>query len=117
MAYLTFSEYNEYGGTATEESFANLERTARHKLDYFTQDRLQTYTTIPEIVKEVMTEFINKLSTNSTNNDTIKSYSNGIESFSYVNKTDMQLMSELHDIAIEWLPIELISSELTLVQP
>ena len=110
MAYLTFAEYGTLGGTITTESvFTNLERKAERKLDSFTQDRLKTATTIISEVKELMTEFINRLQ-NSPLNGNVTSYSNGIESFGFgTNQTDA-FNTELYNLAIEYLPIELISS-------
>ena len=108
MAYLLYSEYTSFGGTQTESSFNILEPKARRKLDYFTQNRLQTATTIISEVKELMTEFINRMS-NSPVNGNITSYSNGIESFGFgKNQTDA-FNTELYDLAVEYLPIELIT--------
>lgn len=104
MAYITYSEYLEYSQKVSEPDFQELERKARHKLDLFTLDRLKTATTIISEVKETMVEFINKLAV--ADDKTVTSYSNGIESFGYVAK---ETMDELHQIAIEILPIELIS--------
>lgn len=110
MAYLTFAEYGTLGGTITTESvFTVLERKAERKLDYFTQDRLKTATTIISEVKELMVEFVDKIQ-NSPLNGNVTSYSNGIESFGFgTNQTDA-LESELYNLAVEYLPIELISS-------
>lgn len=108
MAYLTFLEYGNFGGTVTESSFNILEPKARRKLDYFTQDRLKTATTIISEVKELMTEFINRIAQSPLNGN-VTSYSNGIESFGYgKNQTDA-LNSELYQLAVEYLPIELIT--------
>lgn len=109
MAYLTYSEYTSFGGTVSNTDFTNLEPKARHKLDYYTQNRLQTATTIISEVKELMTEFINRMSVPALNGN-VTSYSNGIESFGFgQNQTDA-FNSELYQIAIEYLPVELISS-------
>ena len=112
MAYLTYSEYTEFGGTVSESAFANSERVARRKLDYFTQDRLKTATIILSEVKECMVEFINKLSQPVLNGN-ITSYSNGIESFSYGENQNDALQSELYRIAVEFLPVELITSDIS----
>ena len=108
MAYLLYSEYTSFGGTQAESSFNILEPKARRKLDYFTQNRLQIATTIISEVKELMTEFINRMS-NSPVNGNITSYSNGIESFGFgKNQTDA-FNTELYDLSVEYLPIELIT--------
>lgn len=113
MAYLTFSEYTELGGTIADESvFTNLERKAERKLDYFTQDRLKTATTIISEVKELLVEFVNKIQ-NSPLNGNVTSYSNGIESFGFEKNQIQAFENELHDLAVEYLPIELITSYVT----
>ena len=109
MAYLSYLEYTSFGGTVSSSDFTNLELKARRKLDYFTQNRLQTATTIISEVKELMTEFINHIAQSPLNGN-VTSYSNGIESFGYgKNQTDA-LNSELYQLAIEYLPIELITA-------
>ena len=108
MAYLLYSEYTALGGTATESNFNILEPKARRKLDYFTQDRLKTATTIISEVKELMTEFINRMS-NSPQNGNITSYSNGIESFGFAENQTVAFNNELYQMAVEYLPIELIT--------
>ena len=49
-----------------------------------------------------------------TNVDTgnVRSYGNGIESFSYSDNQKSLLEQELYQLAIEYLPIELISASL-----
>ena len=115
MAYLTYSEYTSFGGTVSDADFTNLELKARRKLDYFTQNRLQTATTIISEVKELMTEFINRMS-NSTVNGNITSYSNGIESFGFAENQTKALDNELYQMAIEYLPVELISAYVDTVE-
>ena len=109
MAYLSFAEYESFGGTVVESTFDILEPKARRKLDYFTQNRLQTATTIISEVKELMTEFINRMS-NSPVNGNLTSYSNGIESFGFAENQTKALDNELYQLAIEYLPIELITA-------
>lgn len=109
MAYLQYNEYVTFGGTVTESTFNILEPKARRKLDYFTQNRLQTATTIISEVKELMVEFINKMSVMPTNGN-ITSYSNGIESFGFKENQTDAFNSELYQLAIEYLPVELISA-------
>lgn len=115
MAYLTFLEYGNFGGTVVESTFNILEPKARRKLDYFTQNRLQTATTIISEVKELMTEFINRMSIPALNGN-VTSYSNGIESFGFgQNQTDA-FNSELYQLAVEYLPIELITCTIDKVE-
>lgn len=115
MVYLLYQEYISFGGTVSSSDFTNLEIKARRKLDYFTQNRLQTATTITSEVKELMTEFINRLATSPLNGN-VTSYSNGIESFGFgQNQTDA-LNGELYQLAIEYLPIELITATINKVE-
>lgn len=109
MAYLTFAEYETLGGTVTESTFNMLEPKARRKLDYFTQNRLQTATTIISEVKELMVEFINRMQ-NKPVNGNVTSYSNGIESFGFKENQTDAFNSELYQLAVEYLPVELITS-------
>ena len=109
MAYLLYSEYTTLGGTLTESNFNILELKARRKLDYFTQNRLKTATTIISEVKELIVEFIDRMS-NASLNGNLTSYSNGIESFDFAENQTKALDNELYQLAIEYLPIELISA-------
>lgn len=108
MAYLTFCEYTELGGTVSESAFPLLEKKARRKLDYFTQNRLKGLSTQIDEVKEVMTEFIETISSDISHVGNVTSYSNGIESFSYdpASSTDNGLLQ----IAVEILPVSIISA-------
>lgn len=112
VAYLTFSEYTELGGTiATESVFTNLERDAEYELNDLTQNRLKTATVIIDDVKYVMTKFVNLLNEKpSTVMGGYGSYSNGIESMSSSKSPNELIQNELQNIAIKYLPIELISS-------
>ena len=115
MAYLTFQEYQNLGGTVSTTDFNIYEPKARRKLDYFTQNRLQSLTVIISEVKELMTEFINRMSISPLNGN-VTSYSNGIESFGFgQNQTDA-LNGELYQLAIEYLPIELITATIDEVE-
>lgn len=54
MAYLTYEEYQEYGGTASETDFTMLEFRARKRIDRLTFSRVQAMAEIPEAVKLCM---------------------------------------------------------------
>ena len=109
MAYLSYQEYTSFGGTVSSSDFTNLELKARRKLDYFTQNRLKTATTIISEVKECMVEFIDRMA-KSAENGNVTSYSNGIESFGFAENQTKALDNELYQLAIEYLPIELITA-------
>ncbi len=56
--YLTYAEYQGYGGTAPELAFPVLEFKARKRVDYVTDSRVQGMETVPEAVKLCMTALI-----------------------------------------------------------
>ena len=59
MAYLTYQEYVAYGGTVQESAFTAAEFKARKRIDYLTDNRVQSMETVPESVKLCMTSIIN----------------------------------------------------------
>ena len=59
MAYLTYEEYQAYGGTVSEAAFPAAEFKARKRIDRLTDSRVQTMTVVPEAVKRCMTSIIN----------------------------------------------------------
>jgi len=111
MAFITFSEYSAFGGGLTEDQFDIWEPRAERKLNYFTQNRLVSATTIISEVKELLTVYIDKMVTN-VDTGNVRSYGNGIESFSYSDNQKSLLEQELYQLAIEYLPVELISASL-----
>ena len=52
--YLTYEEYQNYGGTASETAFLMLEFRARKRIDRQTFDRVQNMAEVPEAVKLCM---------------------------------------------------------------
>lgn len=52
--YLTYQEYKDKGGTASETDFALLEFRARKRIDYLTASRVQDMAQVPEAVKLCM---------------------------------------------------------------
>ena len=58
MTYLTYNEYKEYGGTASEQDFAMLEFRARKRIDRLTASRVQRMAKVPEAVKLCMMSLI-----------------------------------------------------------
>ena len=113
MAYITYTEYQEQGGTLSEIIFDSLEKDAEYELNYMTQDRLKTATIIIDDVKYVMTKFINML--NEKPNWLVGgyiSYGNGIENMSMDKSPNELFNGMLYEIAVKYLPIELISASL-----
>lgn len=56
--YLTYEEYQSYGGTASETAFTMLEFRARKRIDRQTFDRVQNMSEVPEAVKLCMMSLI-----------------------------------------------------------
>ena len=57
-AYLTYDEYQDYGGTLPQTSFSMLEFKSRKRIDYLTDSRVQGMAEIPEAVKMCMMALI-----------------------------------------------------------
>lgn len=58
MVYLTYDEYKNYGGTASESDFTMLEFRARKRIDRLTASRVQRMNAVPEAVKLCMMSLI-----------------------------------------------------------
>lgn len=111
-SYMTYTEYKELGGKVSEDAFPLLERKAQRYLDSFTFNRVQYLTIIPDEVKEVLTDFIDRLNdydSQATDGDTIEKYSNGVETIEYRQVTELELARSLCYIAYKWLPDYLIT--------
>lgn len=107
QSYITYNEYVALGGTVSEDAFPILERKAQRYLDALTYNRIPELDTIPDVVKEVLTEFITRLnnfSNQSTEGEIIKQYSNGVESMTFSRLGESELRSNLRKLAIDWLP-------------
>lgn len=59
--YLTFVQYQGFGGKLTEPEFNNLEFIAETKVDWYTFNRLRGETTLPEQLPRVMFVIIDEL--------------------------------------------------------
>lgn len=106
-SYITYEEYKALGGTVPENTFPQVERKAQRWLDYFTFNRIQLLNEIPDTVKEVLTELINRLDNYNTarqSSDEIASYSNGVESITYKTQSEETLKADFQSIIIGWLP-------------
>ena len=62
--YLSYPEYQEYGGTIEETAFNRLAYKAQRKIDRKTFNRLQNDTVIGEPVKRLMFELISVINNN-----------------------------------------------------
>lgn len=106
-SYLTYQDYRELGGILDEDAFAKFERKAQRQLDYITFNRIKYCTTIPDEVKEVLTEMISRLdayNTQKQNGDLVTQYSNSVEQLTYKITTEDDLKKEFVNLAIQWLP-------------
>lgn len=56
--YLTYAEYQSYGGTASETAYPLLEFRARKRIDRLTFSRVQDMAEVPEAVKLCMMSLI-----------------------------------------------------------
>ena len=77
MEYLTFDEYQAWGGTLEETAFHRLRFKAQRKIDRMTFNRLHNDTEIGEPVKRLMFELIGVIGNNDT---TSESYSPAVAS-------------------------------------
>ena len=58
MQYLTYEEYQNYGGDLPETDFTLFEFRARKKIDYWTDCRVQRMASVPQAVKLCMMQII-----------------------------------------------------------
>ena len=106
-SYLTYDDYKELGGNLPEKQFRLTERKAQRWLDYFTFDRCKQLDVIPNEVREVLVEFINRLTAYEDQKEageTVVQYSNSVEQMTFKVKSEEETKKELSDIALEWLP-------------
>ena len=91
MKYLTYEEYQSYGGTLEETAFDRISYKAQRKIDRMTFNRLQNDTEIGEPVKRLMFELIGVIGNSDTTNESytpaIASEGNDGYSISYASNT------------------------------
>ena len=102
MAYLTYTEYKEIGGTLDETAFnRNIDR-ACVMIDVRTQSRLECFEEIPQIVKVVCTDLVDYITTNTVDKPIVTSKSQSAggvsESESYATKTAEDYSADLDRI-------------------
>lgn len=87
--YLTFAEFQSYGGTASESDFNLAEMRARKRVDRLTDSRVQAMAEIPEAVKMCIYAVINVESVTGreaqASNPLVTSFNNDGYSESYGN--------------------------------
>jgi hypothetical protein len=106
ISYISYEDYKELGGTLSEDAFTILERKAQRTLDTITFDRIKHLTVIPDVVREVLVEFIERMGQRDTSGDSgqVSQYSNGVETITYKSQSDSAFTKDLYKIAVDWLP-------------
>ena len=88
-AYLEYSEYVTYGGSADQTAFPLLEFKARKQIDLLTANRVQNMAVVPEAVKMCMMPIMNMDQTSGAEaqatNPQLTSFNNDGYSESYGN--------------------------------
>lgn len=91
MQYLTFEEYQSYGGQLDEPTFNREELKAQQKIDFITNNRLVNDTVIPEPVKvaiyEVMLLFKEKENYENPESQNVTGFSNDGVSVTFENQS------------------------------
>lgn len=109
MSWLSYDQYLVNGGTAERSVFPLLERLARKKLDYWTQNRITEVTCDIELC---MTLLVDALAESRRNEEeSVSSYNNdGVSvSFNKSTRTEAEIMESVYDQIVEILPVELVS--------
>ena len=73
MSYLTYSEYQTWGGSLSETDFRRYEYRAEKLIDEETFDRLKRYNPIPEAVKRLAFELVTLVQKADVTNDNVSS--------------------------------------------
>lgn len=109
IQYLTFNQYQANGGKAEISAFPRLERLARKKLDYWTQNRIQNAGCDVQLCMTLIVDALAEVQENQAG--TASSFSNdGVSvSLSKPVRTESEIMSSVYDQVVEILPIELVS--------
>lgn len=109
--YLTYQQYVSQGGTAELSAFPLLERRARAKLDYWTQNRIKDVDCDIRLCMTLMINALDSVQQNSRGGP-VSSFSNDGVSVSFDTqriKTEEEAMASVYDQVVEILPVELVS--------
>ena len=91
MQYLTFEEYQSYGGQLDEPTFNREELKAQKRIDFLTNNRLMNDTVIPEPVKvaiyEIMLLFKEKENYENPESQNVTGFSNDGVSVTFENQS------------------------------
>lgn len=107
--YLTFNQYQANGGKAELSAFPRLERLARKKLDYWTQNRIKEADCDVQLCMTLIVDALAEVQENQAG--TASSFSNdGVSvSLSKPVRAEAEIMASVYDQVVEILPIELVS--------
>lgn len=108
IAYLTYDEYKEFGGQQSESAFSIYQRRAQRILDGRTYNRIDPEN-ITSAIKEVLTIIIDILYKDETSGEEVKSFSNGVVSYSFDNSNKKSVEQNINELIDLYLPVELIS--------
>lgn len=110
--YLTYEEYVSNGGTVEESAFPVLERRARARLDYWTQDRIEEADDDIRLCMTLIVDAMDSAQKSSQGGGPVSSFSNDGVSVSFDNravKTEEEAMASVYGQVVEILPVELVS--------
>jgi hypothetical protein len=121
MAYITYAEYQNYGGTLNEtsytgKSFKTQEPWAELLIDTWTLGRMKSLETIPEEAKRAITlliDMVEGIKEGFATVDDITSFSNGVTNFGFAAKdggTGHQAYIRAYEAVTALLPVELCSA-------
>lgn len=100
--YITFAEYQGFGGTVSAESFPKLERKAQHLLDDWTYGRIAKEPEVPDAVKECLAEMVDAIS-KWGDGQRLTTFSNGKVSMGFdTSKTEEQDL--YYSVVLPYLP-------------
>lgn len=111
-SYITYNEYVELGGTLSQDVFNRFIRKAQRILDVNTYERIPLLDEVPDVVKEVLVEYIGKINdfeSQKTEGTVVSQYSNGVESMTFKRTTENDLRKSLASLATNMLPTYLIT--------
>jgi hypothetical protein len=108
--YLTYTQYTTLGGSDISESdFDAIEAETETYLDYMTQDRfVGLYEDYPDCLSKCMRYMVDKVNGTATSTGTLSSFSNGVDSYSF---RDIDMETELYQVAVRILPVMYISAK------
>lgn len=110
--YLTHQQYVSQGGTAELSAFPLLERRARAKLDYWTQNRIKDVDCDVQLSMTLIINAMDSAQKSSQGGGPVSSFSNDGVSVSIDTKavkTEEEAMASVYDQVVEILPVELVS--------